>query len=831
MSDRIQTEVPREIGSLLGRLRGRIRRYVFLEGTALVLVLLGVLFWVSLGLDYAYFKASNLELPKWFRATFDVLVICLFTFSFVVWVGLRLLRGLRRKALALILERRFPELDDRLITAVELAESTTGHESDLTASMLKRTLDDVTRASQNLALTDVFEKRPLRRAVVLATILIASIGGFAWANQAAVQRWKAGYLDLQNEYWKRDYGLTVKVIAEPGDVVKQFKDHDYKHPRGGNLALLLETVDGKKVPELVQLHYRFTDGRGSGKATCTRDGDRGFKHSIGGLSDSLQFWVTGGDYTNRRPYTVTVVDPPRIEKIVLDCRYPEYTGMKAIDDVASDDKRDPVVVQGTQVSLPAETDFLLRGTANKPLVRVRIQFDPYELTFGAAAGSIDATAAMQATLTLKSGEGQLQQTKSIPADVVQEFFSADRLSFTVPFVMSNEATENSRKRIAQLDTAFGEPLVMRPDSPIRIYLEDTDDIVGTEPARLTINGIVDEPPIVETELRGIGSAVTRKANIPIAGLLSDDYGIANARFDFTVDGGDDWQARSFENPPGDSPRDFRLRMSETREFERFEVLPLDLTIGQKLTVTVFAQDADDLNGPHFTRGERYSFKIVSNEELLSLLYQKELNLRRRFEQILVEVKDSQADLIRHRTRVEERKQLEQEKPAADQEEAHSAKIDKLNVSVAASAERALHSLRKNANETSEIEVSFQDIREEMVNNAVATPQMLERIDEQIVGRLRAINNKDYPKIDEALGAFRHNNEKKTDPTRSIDDSIDAMTLLIRHMEEILLEMKKLETFQEALELLKAIISEQEKLADKVKAEQKKKLIKDLQLDK
>ena len=41
-----------DVPAVLIELRRRIRRYVLLEGSALVVAVLGVVFWISLGLDY-----------------------------------------------------------------------------------------------------------------------------------------------------------------------------------------------------------------------------------------------------------------------------------------------------------------------------------------------------------------------------------------------------------------------------------------------------------------------------------------------------------------------------------------------------------------------------------------------------------------------------------------------------------------------------------------------------------------------------------------------------------------------------------------------------------
>ena len=100
----------------------------------------------------------------------------------------------------------------------------------------------------------------------------------------------------------------------------------------------------------------------------------------------------------------------------------------------------------------------------------------------------------------------------------------------------------------------------------------------------------------------------------------------------------------------------------TQAFEQFDVRPHELKLGQKVTLTVFAQDGDNLNGPNTIRGQRYVFKIVSEEALSSILYGKEVNLRRRFEKIIEEVEDTKKDFILHRVRVQEAAQLRGETP-------------------------------------------------------------------------------------------------------------------------------------------------------------------------
>ena len=296
------------------------------------------------------------------------------------------------------------------------------------------------------------------------------------------------------------------------------------------------------------------------------------------------------------------------------------------------------------------------------------------------------------------------------------------------------------------------------------------------------------------------------------------------RFEYRLDDDQEWKPRPFQNAPRQQPVEFRLQRGEDEPFERFEVLPMDLSVGQKLTLTVFAQDGDNLNGPHHSRSERFVFKIVSNEELLSLLYEREINLRRRFEQIIQEVKDKRSDLIKHR-------ELHQEGLAllkADDPMQHQKRIGQIRNQVAVCAERSLLDIAKNHNETIAIEESFREILKELVNNGVHKSQMVERLEELIVSPLNEITEKDFPAVNAAVYLFKAANDKEQDPTSKIDLSINEITTMLAHMERVLAEIKDLAEFHETLRDLKQIIDLQKGLAEETKSEQKRKFIERLQ---
>ena len=81
------------------------------------------------------------------------------------------------------------------------------------------------------------------------------------------------------------------------------------------------------------------------------------------------------------------------------------------------------------------------------------------------------------------------------------------------------------------------------DRVLSIMMLDTDGVRNREPYRVVVSVIPDLPPEVSVQLRGISSAVTPQASIPIFGKISDEYGLEEAWFEYQID----------KNPPETRP--------------------------------------------------------------------------------------------------------------------------------------------------------------------------------------------------------------------------------------------------------------------------------------
>ena len=107
------------IDGVLNSLRGQIRRYVLIHGLMLALIWLVVSFWIVLALDYGPVLAGFSEMSRGLRLILLSLIISGLGWILYRWVFCRVRRRLRPQSLALLLEDRFPQLNDALATVIQ----------------------------------------------------------------------------------------------------------------------------------------------------------------------------------------------------------------------------------------------------------------------------------------------------------------------------------------------------------------------------------------------------------------------------------------------------------------------------------------------------------------------------------------------------------------------------------------------------------------------------------------------------------------------------------------------------------------------------------------
>jgi hypothetical protein len=224
----------------LERLRATIRRYVLLEGLAICGIVLAAWFWLGLLFDFGVFKVFLFdwvqEAPQSLRAIVLIGVAAMLAGILIVKVIRRLMVEFSAPALALVLERRFPQqLGDRLITAVELADLKRAEEQGYSRDLIRQTTEEAETRLQSVPIHDVFDWSRLRR--LTAWLIGLTLGIFLLVGVAysAITRtnpltdflvrfrdvsaiWFERNVLLWNTIWPRNVHLELVDFPSSGDL-------------------------------------------------------------------------------------------------------------------------------------------------------------------------------------------------------------------------------------------------------------------------------------------------------------------------------------------------------------------------------------------------------------------------------------------------------------------------------------------------------------------------------------------------------------------------------------------------------------------------------------
>jgi len=774
MSDPQSRQLEPAIESLLSQLRGRIRAYVWAEGIAVALVVLGFAFWGSLCFDWVF------EPPVWLRVVVLSLVGLLLLSVVYRLILRRAFVRLGDRSLALVLERRFRHFGDSLLTSVEMAEIPS-HAAEFNPEMLATTRAEALVATRDVELGRVFNARPLIRNLALALFFAVSVAAFSFMARESFGIWSRRTLLLSDELWPRKTHLHVEGFD---------KNRRAKIARGADfeLSVKADASPGRVVPANVQVRHTTEQGA-SGRENMSREGQ-----AIPGRDEFQQYrftfkremaarvlYVVGGD-DREGPYYLDVVDSPTINQMTLRCEYPEYMHRTPRD----------IPVSGV-VQLPRGTKATIEAQSNKDLVQVQID------------------------------------------DISDE-----------------KSPETHKIKVAQDDKrplrTFSFPLPpLDSDKTLIFTLFDSDGIRSRDPVRLSLAAAADEAPQVDVELKGIGTAITSGARLPVEGEVSDDYGLAKLWFDYRIDEGEAKQQPLATRIDGQD----KLEVSEA-----LEVGPLKLVPKQKLHLNVKAVDSYALEDtPNSGAGPQYVLDVVTPDQLRAILAARELALRRRLETIMQEMTDTRDSLARisfepiPASPKQPEGKIPAVKPPATSPStsflAPTAKPisgaepgdepgDKTSKQSDVSpeqrlaqrlvlAERTVQNSERSANETLNLAVAFDEIQAELINNRVDTEELRSRLKDGIADPLRSIATELFPVLEARLKAMQAGINDPAAAEKAQAAALAQSDAILVRMKQVLDKMLELETFNEVLDRLRTIIALQEKMNLETKEKQKQKL--------
>ncbi len=798
------------IRSRLGALRWRIRAYVWLEGLSLIAIWLGLMFWIGFAIDYipvvlGFYLPTLLGLDEMSRFERILLLSVMGGVSFWIlyrWVLRRAFVRLADHSMAILLERQFQQEHDSLVTAVEMSEAP-DHAADFNADMLSHTSQAAAVQLEDAQMRHVFRHFPLWRNILGAILVACSIVVFGLFQRDALAtvssrlyglsdnlyerraRIEVYEIEVDRTIWmeekaggadaKTDDSQTQTYVKRRMPKRKKFVNRTVKVARGSSPRLLVRADLNYEVqPESCKLHYRTADGY-SDVAPMERSrssDDKNYRYfffrnqPLRGIRSDVRFDVIGGDH-RLAGYSVQVVDAPAIVSARLYCERPAYTELvpQEIDFAPG-------------LKLPMGTRIKIEATANKSLGRVQV-YDP-------------ASARMT-----------LFEREQLDGDVF-------------------------RHEIERLDGDLG----------IEISFEDEDGVDSDEPYCLNISAVEDLPPDVKVTLRGIGTSITADARLPMSGMIGDDYGVAHARFELQM--GDDPVPYRFPvDLAADGGVDAAVDLREARGREKD---PLTIKPGEKVILAIRASDKCDLgDGPNVGSSERHQLDVVLPEVLLARLDAREIGQRQRFEQIIEEMTKTRGDLVR----VEVDLTSGDETPAGEEPEDASEgdasdagtepddqPLDDMTARDRARSlrllmiQRAVLQADKSAQEMAGVAATFEDIREELINNRVDTQERKIRLKEQIADPIKEIAGPLCTELANRLAVLEKELEKPGGP-QAAADGVAQIDRVLLEMENVLAQMLDLESYNELIEIVRELIKEQDELRDDTKKEHKRKVMGDL----
>jgi hypothetical protein len=449
-----------ELTARLASLRGAVRRLYAIDGVSRLLLVAVAAAATTFLIDW-----SLPDLPSGVRISFLLLSLGALAWAVARFLVYPLRRPIGDDDLAVCVERTYPGLQDRLISALQLARASgrPGWEAFNSPALVDALVADAKEAAAALDFRRVLVPRPVRRIALLAGVVTAAGIGLAAANPAIAGIWFNRLLGGDAK-WPRQTDL--EVVDPPRFVA-----------RGDDFRVVVRAR--RKIPTRVTLHYAFEGGdRGSARMTALPivrgpEGEHGeFTHEFPRVVENFRFSARGGD-DETKEYAVEVRTAPALERLEAWYDFPDYLGL---EDTPEDRPE-----AGGNVKAPAGTAVRLRGTCNEPLASAQIVF-----------GS--------------------RPDKPEPLAVAD-----------APAAAGAPAGGDGRRRV--LNGRF----LVRTGDEYRLELLAENQLRNREPIRYTITAIPDGSPVLRAIEPGADRVATLQAVWPLQVAATDDYGLQSVR--------------------------------------------------------------------------------------------------------------------------------------------------------------------------------------------------------------------------------------------------------------------------------------------------------------
>lgn len=284
-----------------------------------------------------------------------------------------------QRALALYVEEKFPDLEQRLLTSIEFSRiEGEPLKGGVSPAFVEQLIKDA-RSHVELQRQEVERVgSPRESFIAMAAGLAACLALGLLLQESAQMRQAAQRLAWPFASEQRadisPAALPIALIVEPGDIELQ---------RGSPLTFTARVENAQPGALTLRLQDDRLNWRDYPMVLDAADtGGATFSYYLPAvLKDSVYLVSLAGDEQTSRQYQISLYDLPNVEQIDVALDFPAYTGK---EDRIEIDGGDIVAAEGTEVSLTI--------TFNKPLASAELQF--------ADAGSTSGEGYVNSSLTI-----------------------------------------------------------------------------------------------------------------------------------------------------------------------------------------------------------------------------------------------------------------------------------------------------------------------------------------------------------------------------------------------------------------------------------------------
>jgi hypothetical protein len=565
----------------LGRLKVSLVTRLAVEGTSWLLMALVALVAVTFAFDYLL-RLDQVELR---------LVIMAAAAGGVLYIAWRFLLSpltvpMDSDSLALLVERHYGQLDDRLISALQFTDREDLIAAGMSPQLIQRVRSEASELAQPLNFSAVIERKRMWKTLVLALALVMVLGGFgAWQSDLMAIWFKRNVLFSTSEFYPQE---TYLVVEGGGD----FKVH-----RGESLTVMVRPrPDSRVVPPRITVHAEYPDApRTQRQVTYNADEDA-YVVRFESVQEEFEFYVTGGDDRLDRlnPHRVLLLETAEMVDVTYAVVYPDYTNQEP--------QRRIFPNMPDILSVPAAGELEIRGRTTLPVRNAQIYVN------GWPAGVIKP----------QPGSNGLRWIGKLPVG-----------SFNLPSVGSVIGDAAILPEAMGLLGALEQPLrgpavalgslARGVQSKLKVVVSLTDaEDYSRNALELNVVVLQDAPAeFSKFDAREVSSLVTNQVQIPLYMEILDAYGLEDVRIFAAIDQG------PFA-PLGDPIRPATANASRMNTTHVVDLAQLDLQPGSTVRIQAEVRDSmpRDYGGPNVTTSRVLSFNIVSQQMLEEQLLQR-----------------------------------------------------------------------------------------------------------------------------------------------------------------------------------------------------------------